>query len=206
MPDPTARKRMRNQQQIPRIDRKKAAQIFARLEQLTENPENGRWQNFGQLLGELEEPILQLAIQPDSWGERTRARLVSFIMDMRGNPPDPANVADIVDVANIVMPCFLLELGRRKQNIAVEFPLDPCDPAACFKLSVSASHPMHSVNSEKIARLVTEVGEYLVGLYYFGDQQSREVIETELNRAEADPNAKTRSCRTLASSSPKPKH
>jgi hypothetical protein len=206
MPDPTARKRMRNKQQIPRIDRKKAAQLFARLEQLTGNREKLTWQSFGQFLAELEEPVLQLAIQPDSWGERTRARLVSFIMNMRGIPAESADVAEIVDVSNIVLPCFLLELGRRKQHIAVEFPLDPCDPAACFKLSVSASHPMHSVNSEKIARLVTEGGEYLVGLCYFGDQQSREVIETELNRAEADPNAKTRSCRTLASSSPKPKH
>jgi hypothetical protein len=206
MPDPTARNRMREKQQIPRIDRRKAAQIFARLEQLTENPEKLTWRGFGQFLGELEEPILQLAIQPDSWGERTRARLVSFIMDIRGIPADPANVAEIVDISNVIMPCFLLELGRRKQNIAVEFPLDPWDPAACFKLSVSVSHPMHSVSSEKIARLVTEVGERLVGLCYFGDSKCRDRLEAELSRDDDASTSKTRPCRTVtAPSSSKPK-
>jgi len=205
MPDPTARNRIRDKQQIPRIDRGKAAQIFARLEQLTESPEKLTWRSFGQFLGELEEPILQLAIQPDSWGERTRARLVSFIMDMRGIPAEPANVAEIVDISNVVMPCFLLELGRRKQHIAVEFPLDPCHPAACFKLSVSASHPLHSISSEKIARLATEVGEYLVGLCYFGDSKCRDGIEAELNRYDDGTTSKIRPCRTVTTPSSKPK-
>ena len=205
MPDPTARNRMREKQQIPRIDRGKAAQIFARLEQLTETPEKLTWRSFSQFLGEIEEPILQLAIQPDAWGERTRARLVSFIMDMRGIPADPANVAEIVDISNVVMPCFLLELGRRKQHIAVEFPADPCDPVGCFKLSVSTSHPMHSISSEKIARLVTEVGEHLVGLCYFGDGKCRDRIEAELTRDDDASNSKIRRCHTVTTPSSKPK-
>jgi hypothetical protein len=205
MPDVTAKNRMRDKEQIPRIERKEAARIFARLEQLTGNPGQLSSRSFGQFLGELEQPVLQLAIQPDSWGERTRARLVSCIMDMRGIPAESANVTEIVDVSNIVMPCFLLELGRRKQHIAVEFPADPCDPAACFKLSVSTSHPMHSIPTEKVASLVTDVGEYLVGLCYFGDSKCRDYIEAKLTRDDDSSSSKSRPCRTVTASSSKPK-
>ena len=87
-----------------------------------------------------------------------------------------------------------------------EFPRDPCEREAHFGVGVAASAPMHSVTSERIMQLVTEFGEDFVGLCYFGDQQSRDVIEAELNRGEADSNPKGRPCRTLASSSsPKPK-
>jgi hypothetical protein len=105
----------------------------------------------------------------------------------------------------MVMPCFLLELGRRKQHIVVEFPSDPCDPAACFKLSVSTSHPMCSIPAEKVARLVTDVGEYLVGLCYFGDSKCREQIEAELSRDDDASNSRTRPCRTVTAPSSKPK-
>ena len=124
----------------------------------------------------------------------------------RGIPAESADVKEIVDISNVVMPCLLLELGRRKRHIAAEFPRDPCEPEAHFGLGVAVSAPLHSVTSEQIKRLVTDFGEDLVGLCYFGDQQSREVIETELKHAEAEPNRKAGSCRSLASSSPKPKH
>ena len=210
MPDFTAKARMRNKQTIPRIDPKEAARIFTKLEPLVESSSDAmiglRRDGFERFLSTLEEPVLELAIQPDSWGERTKARLVSAIMSgLRGIPAESAGVKEIVGISNVVMPCLLLELGRRKRHIAAEFPRDPCEPGAHFGLGVAVSGPMHSVTSEQIMRLVTEFGEDLVGLCYFGDQRSRKVIETELNRAEAEPIAKARSCRTLASSSPKPK-
>lgn len=207
MRDPTAKNHMRDKQKIPRIERRDAARILARLEHLTDNPDDPKMgvKGFSKFLTQLEEPILQLSVQPDSWGERTRARLVSFIMGMKGIPAESANVTEIVEVSNVMMPCFLLELGKRKKHVVVEFPADPCDPGARFGLSISPSHPMHWITSEQLKRLVTDVGEDLVGLCYFGDRQSRDTIETELSRDDAGANSPTPRCRTLSSSSPKPK-
>jgi hypothetical protein len=212
MPDLTAKNRMRNKQAIPRIEPKDAARIFTKLERLMDG--SGELvtalqrDGFAQFLNKLDDHVLQLAVQPDSWGERTRARLVSAIMcGLKGIQAESAAVKEIVDISNVVMPCFLLELGRRKGQIAAEFPRDPCEHEAHFGVSVSASAPMHPVTSEQITRLVTDFGEDLVGLCYFGAQRCREVIEAELNRAEVVPDSKARSCRTLASSSSlKPKH
>jgi hypothetical protein len=81
-----------------------------------------------------------------------------------------------VQVSNVVVPCFLLELGRRRQHIEIEFPSDPCDSAARFGLRAGPSCPIHSISSEQLLRLVAEAGEELVGLCYFGDQRSRENI------------------------------
>ena len=72
--------------------------------------------------------MLQLAIQPDSWGERIRARLMSELAPALRLPSDGGSTLsteEIVQVTNAVVPCFLLELGRRKQHIQVEFPLNP---------------------------------------------------------------------------------
>lgn len=205
MRHPTAKNHLRAKQKIPRIERKDAARIFARLEHLMDNPDDPEMgKNFDQFVAQLEEPILQLSVQPDSWGERTRARLVSFIMGMKGIPAESANVADIVEVSNVMMPCFLLELGKRKKHVVVEFPSDPSDPGARFGLSVSPSHPKHWINSEQLKRLVTEVGEDLVGLCYFGDRQGRDNIEAELSR-DASASSQTQRCRTLFPSSTKPK-
>jgi hypothetical protein len=100
---------------------------------------------------------LELAVQPDSWGERTRARLISELFaGLKGIPAEDAKVEEIVKVSNILVPCFLLELGRRRQHIEIEFPANPC------------------------VRLVAEAGEELVGLCHFGDQRSREHIEAQL--------------------------
>jgi hypothetical protein len=214
MPDFTAKVRMRNKRSIPRIEPKDAARIFAKLERLMDDSgelaAKLRRDGFGQFLNELEEPVLELAVQPDSWGERTKARLVSGIMSgLKGMRAECARVQEIVDVSNVVMPCFLLELGRRKGHVAAEFPKDPCEREAHFGLGVALSRPMHSVTSEQIIRLVTEFGADLVGLCYFGDRQSRDVIEADLNRGEGNTTPKGRPCRTVASSSPaspKPKH
>jgi hypothetical protein len=206
MPDFTARNRRRDKQKIRRIERKAAERIFARLEHLLEGNDLLA-AGFDHFLSQLEESTLQLAVQPDMWGERTRARLVSTIMgSLRGVPAESATVQEIVDISNSVMPCFLLELGRRKQHIEVEFPKDPCHPGCSFQVSVGLGHRRHRITGLQLSQLVTEAGEELVGLCYFGDQQSREFIDSELNRGNAVANSRARPCRISPSASPKNKH
>jgi len=185
MPDTETGDRGRDKQQIPRIGPKEAARLFAQCEQLLDNSpvfvENLRQTGFARFLAPLHEDILKLAVQPDSWGERTRARLISEVFPgLRGIPAENARVEEIVQVSNVVVPCFLLELGRRRQHIEIEFPNDPCDSTARFALRAGPPYPVHSVNSEQLVRLVAEAGEELVGLCYFGDQRSREHIEAQL--------------------------
>jgi hypothetical protein len=67
-----------------------------------------------------------------------------------------------------------------RQHIEIEFPADPCDSGARFRLRVGPAHPLHSINNAQVAGLVAEAGEELVGLCYFGDQHSRETIEAQL--------------------------
>ena len=185
MPHAETGNRGRNRQKIPRIGPKEAARIFAQCERVLESSpvfvENLRQIGFARFLAPLHEQILELAVQPDSWGERTRARLISEVFTgLKGIPAEDASVEEIMQVSNVVVPCFLLELGRRKQHIEIQFPGDPCDSAARFELRVGPSYPIYSVNSERLVRLVAEVGEELVGLCYFGDQQNREHIEAQL--------------------------
>jgi hypothetical protein len=90
------------------------------------------------------------------------------------------SVAEIAQVTNAVMPCLLLELGRRKQHIEVEFPLNPAARTACFRLSVGPPGPMHSLTTDRLLRLVNDAGEALVGLCYFGDHESRKRVLTQL--------------------------
>ncbi len=143
--------------------------------------ENLRQAGFARFLAPLHDQILELAVQPDPWGERTRARLISELFaGLRGVPAEDARVEEIVRVSNVVVPCLLLELGRRRQHIEIEFPTDPCDSGARFGFRAGPSCPVYSINSEQLVRLVAESGEELVGLCYFGDQQSRENIEAQL--------------------------
>ena len=185
MPDTETGDRRRDRQQIPRIGPKEAARLFAQCEQLLDSSpvfvENLRQTGFPRFLAPLHEDILKLAVQPDSWGERTRARLIAEVfVGLRGIPAEDAKVEEIVKVSNVVVPCFLLELGRRRQHIEIEFPSDPCDSGARFGLRAGPSCPVYSINSKQLVRLVTEAGEELVGLCYFGDQRSRENIEAQL--------------------------
>src|SRR6266581_2139338 len=185
MPDATPGNREPNGQKVPRIGSKEAARVFAQCEQLLDSSdvfvENLRQMGFASFLVPLNGQILELAVQPDSWGERTRARLISYVFaGLRGLPAEAATVEEIVQLSNVVVPCFLLELGRRRQHIEIEFPANPCDSAARFALRAGPSYPVHSVNSEQLLRLVAEAGEELVGLCYFGDQRSREHIEAQL--------------------------
>jgi hypothetical protein len=211
MPDTTTGNRGRDRQKIPRIEPTEAARIFSQCERLLDSSgglglaRNLRQLGFARFLSPLHERILELAVQPDSWGERTRARLVSeIIAGLRGIPAESVSVEEIVHISNVVMPCFLLELGRRKQHIEIEFPADPCDSGALFGFRTGPSCPIHSINNQQLVRLVAEAGEELVGLCYFGDQQSRERIEAQLALKGTTTDSKTRRCRS--SSSSKTKH
>lgn len=174
-------------QRIPRISAKKAAGILKQFDQFLANskqvladlPRVG----FAQFLALLSEDILRLAIQPDAWGERARARLISDIVPaLQGNMAERHGVSieDIAYCSNIVMPCLLLELGRRKRHIEIEFPPDPTDSSARFKMCAGQPYPFHSITNQQVLRLVSQCGEELVGLCYFGDQKSRGWIEAEL--------------------------
>ncbi len=192
MPDDKTRIRKASRQEVPRIGGRQAAKILEECDQLLRRSSdllsNLRRIGFGELLNALSQDILQLALQPDSWGERLRARLMSDIApalqgDVSGQ--HAVNVADIAHCASIVMPCFLLELGRRNQHIQIEFPSDPTDSSTRFKLRAGKSYPLHSINNERLVRLASSIGEELVGLCYFGDQQSRDSIEAELKAQHA---------------------
>src|SRR5580658_3206075 len=185
MPDATPGNRGRNRQKVPRIGREEAARVFAQCEQLLDGStlfvENLRQMGFARFLAPLDEQVLELAVQPDAWGERTRARLISYVFaGLRGLPAESASVEEIVQVSNVVVPCFLLELGRRRQHIEIEFPANPCGAGARFKFRAGPSRPEYFIDPEQLVRIVAEAGEELVGLCYFGDQQSREHIETQV--------------------------
>jgi hypothetical protein len=175
-------------QRIPRISAKKASEILKHCEQLlaesrqvlADLPRVG----FAQFLALLSEDILRLAIQPDSYGERARARLISDIVPaLQGNMAErhAVSIEDIAYCSNIVMPCLLLELGRRKRNIEIEFPPDPTDSSARFKICAGQPYPFHSITNQRLLRLVSKCGEELVGLCYFGGQESRMTIEAHLS-------------------------
>jgi len=182
MPDTTVGNRRRDKQTIPRITSKEAERIFAHCEHLLDGSgamgRDLRQAGFSRFLSQFDEKMLELAVQPDSWGERTRARLISEVFTgLRGIPTEDASVEEIAEISNIVVPCFLLELGRRRRHIEIEFPTNPCDSAARFGIRAGPSCPIHSITSEQLVRLVAETGEELVGLCYLGDHQGWEKIE-----------------------------
>jgi len=197
----------RAKQQIPRIRAAEAAKILKQCEHLLKDSREvlaglHRF-GFAEFLGCMSEDILRLAIQPDAWGERMRARLMSDIApalqgDVSGQ--HAVSIDDIVHCANVVTPCFLLELGRRKRHIEVELPSDPTDSSARFRLRMSESYPFHSINNEQLLQLVAQRGEELVGLCYFGDQESRASVETELDSQSPARNLKGRPCRSSTAS------
>jgi hypothetical protein len=209
MPDTKVGNRRRNKQTIPRIASEEAKRLFVHCEHVLDGSQalcrDLRKAGFSRFLSQFDENVLELAVQPDSWGERTRARLIAEVFTgLRGIPAQDASVEEIAETSNIVMPCFLLELGRRRRHIEIDFPTNPCDSAARFGLRAGPSYPIHSITSEQLVRLVAETGEELVGLCYFGDQQSREHIEAHLARKGTTPGSTTRPC---DSSSPsKTKH
>jgi hypothetical protein len=148
------------------------------------------------LLRALNERILLLAVQPDAWGERTRARLISVLAPALADDlsDDSAlSVEDIVRISNSVLPCFLLEIGRRRQHIQIEFPLNPAEFDAVFNFAPEPLRQAHSVSREQLLKLMNVAGEEMVGLCYFGDEESRGRIEACLNHEQT---TSSRPCRT----------
>ena len=103
------------------------------------------------------------------------------------------SIEDIAYCSSIVMPCLLLELGRRKGYIEIEFPTDPTNSSARFKICAGQPYPFHSITNRQLLRLVSKCGEELVGLCYFGDQESRGWIEAELESQSGVRHLKARS-------------
>jgi hypothetical protein len=76
--------------------------------------ESLRQAGVARFLAPLQDQILELAVQPDSWGERTRARLISEVFTgLRRIPAEDASVEEIVQISNVVVPCFLLKNWER---------------------------------------------------------------------------------------------
>ncbi|MCU1305602.1 MAG: hypothetical protein JWN45_297 [Acidobacteriaceae bacterium] len=193
-------------QQIPRIEPREAAKILKQCERFLEDAQDHLRQlhafGFAEILGRMSDDILRLAIQPDSWGERARARLMSDIAPaLQGDVAQrhAVSIEDIAYCSNIVMPCLLLELGRRKRHIEIEFPPDPTDSSARFKICAGRPFPFRSITNQQLLRLVSQCGEDLVGLCYFGDQKSRRWIEAELASQSGVRHLKVRSLRTSPS-------
>jgi hypothetical protein len=187
MPDGQNRARKSSEKKIRRIVGRQAAKVMtdcdAMLLHNTDLLANLPRLGFTAFLRSMTEDMLQLATQPDPQGDRLRARLMSDLVpalqgDMSKN--HVVSVDDIVYLTNIVTPCLLLELGRRKGHIDVEFPGDPTDSSACFKLRTGPRCHHYSFSNQQLLQLASNIGEELVGLCYFGDPRSRERIEAEL--------------------------
>jgi hypothetical protein len=174
-------------QRIPRIPARKAAEILESCDKTLKDSRDiltnlSRF-GFAQLLAVLSDDILRLAIQPDIWGERIRARLISDIAPALQGDVDGklgVSVEDIAHCASIVMPCLLLELGRRLGHVEIEFPPDPTNSVARFKLSTGPGRRVQSIDNQQLLFVCARYGHNLVGLCYFGDRQSRAIIERAL--------------------------
>jgi hypothetical protein len=115
MPDHKSRTRKASRRTVPRIGGRQAAKILEECDNLLISSSDLlaglRRIGFGALLSALSLDILQLALQPDSWGERLRARLMSDIVPaLQGDMSEQnaVSVDDVTHCANIVVPCFLL--------------------------------------------------------------------------------------------------
>jgi hypothetical protein len=99
MPDTETGNRARNRQKISRIGPKEAALVFAQCEHLLDSStvfvKNLRQEGFARFLAPLHDQILELVLQPDSWGERTRARLISEVFSgLKGIPAEDTSVEE----------------------------------------------------------------------------------------------------------------
>ena len=151
---------------------------------------NLRHAGFARFLAQLYEQILEFAVQPDSWGERTRARLISEVFaGLKGVQPKMRVWRKSRSSQMLWCPVSFSNWDAEGGTFEIEFPANPCDSAARFGLRTGPSYPIHSINSEQLVRLVAEAGEELVGLCYFGDQQSRENIEAQLALEGATPDS-----------------
>jgi hypothetical protein len=162
---------------------RESAKIFkacdSKLEQMRQLLSTGSRLVFGEFLAALDDDVLRLAIQPDSWGERMRARLMSDLAPAFGGTRQ-ITIAQIAHCSSIIMACLLFELGRRRGHMHIDFPSNPADESARFNVCSGNSYPVHSIEKEQLLSLVSSSGPQLVALCYCGDQQCREQVEVAL--------------------------
>ena len=198
------RRDVAEQQHIPRIPAEEARKLFDECEAflissgdlLHKLPSAG----ISTLLGALSENILLLAVQPDEHGERLRARLMSSLApslagELSGD--SVLSIEEIVCISNSVLPCLLLEIGRRRRHIYIEFPLNPAAPAAIFRFSPDPERKPRPLNRKQLLDLMNLFGESMVGLCYFGDKESRKHVEDFF--VDGPDSANERPCRSLPS-------
>src|SRR6185437_8514641 len=95
-------------QQIPRIRPDEAARILQEIEHLLDNSHavlaDLRSVGVAELLWRLDDRMLQLSIQPDDSGERTRARLMSAIVPalLSNTAEQMPGVEDFVRITNVM--------------------------------------------------------------------------------------------------------
>ncbi len=191
-------------QRIPRIRAAEAGKLLEECDVFLRSSRdllaNLRSAGIGALFKAISERVLLLAVQPDAWGERMRARLMSALAPALADdlPGDSVlSIEDIVRISNSVLPCFLLELGRREQHVYVEFPLNPAVPDSVFRFAPEPRREPRSVSREQFLKLMGAAGEEMAGLCYFGDEASRDQIVAVLGNQQTI--GKERSCRTLPS-------
>ena len=116
-----ARSRAAAKQQTPRIRPAEASAIFKRCEQvLDESRElllNLRSAGISELFGRMDDRMLHLAIQPDPWGERTRARLMSDIAPVPRKPW--GRTVSIEDIVQVTKCCYAVFAARNRPSGAV---------------------------------------------------------------------------------------
>lgn len=187
-----------SKQKIPRIRSSEAAEILERCGQILQDSRQLlaelQRKGFDELLRRFDDKILQLAVQADEWGERARACLIAEIAPALVGGPDPeeaVTLEQMTEVANIVAPCFLLEIGRRRKHIHVELPPDPMEAGSLILFRAGPSSPVRFLGRRKLLDLTAVAGEALVSLCYFGDPESRDQVEAELTYK----SGKARRCR-----------
>src|SRR5215472_7555913 len=137
---------------------------------------------FAELLVRLDEKILRLAVQPDSLGERARACVVFGLTRLWRNDASEISVDEMVEIANIVVPCIAFELGRRRGHIQIEFPRDPLEQSAVFRFGVGPSSPLQPLSRAQLFRLASLAAQALIDLCNHGDARSRMRIRAHVRR------------------------
>jgi hypothetical protein len=189
MPNKETRGSRRARQMIPRIQPREAAKLLDDCETVLSQWNRQSTGRHGQcffkgLVESLDERVLMLALQPDSWGERARARITSAIAThLLGDATQEYKATDqeFLCAVNIIMPCLLLELGGRRHHIHVDFPANPIEASAKVRLGFCKASAVYSITNRQLLRLAAHCGPQLVGVCFFGDKRSRHRIESALN-------------------------
>lgn len=179
----------KSKHKVPRIRSAEALEILERCGRILNDSRHLladlAHKGFSELLSRFDNNILQLAVQPDEWGERVRACLTSEIAPVLVREPgagEPMTLEELAEVASVIALCSLLEIGRRNKHIHIELPPNPMEAGAQILLRAGPSSPVHFLGRRKLVELTAVAGGALVGLCYFGDPDSRALVEAELTR------------------------